>query len=281
MKILVTGATGFIGSALVPLLVKQGHEVIATYRTERKAVLADSSNVDWKRLDVSSPPDNPYVALGCPDRMVHLAWSGLPNYKDSFHLTENLPADEAFLLSMLRGGLGHLLVTGTCFEYGLQEGELREDAPCIPDNPYGQAKNILRQRLESAVADMGGVFQWARLFYIYGPGQSERSLFAQLERALLDGAESFDMSGGQQVRDYLPVDVVAEYLSAIVSQETIQGAINVCSGRNISLVELVRKYLAARGANIRLNLGKYPYPDWEPFRFWGSTGKLHRIIDLT
>jgi len=280
MKILVTGATGFIGSSLVPLLAEQGHEVVATYRTPGRDLPRFGGRVTWTRLDVFNPPGRPFEALGEPERMIHLSWSGLPNYKDDFHLTENLPADEAFLLDMLRGGLGHLLVTGTCFEYGMLEGELGEDTPCVPDNPYGRAKDELRRRLEAASAGTGKIFQWARLFYMFGPGQGRRSLFAQLDAALEAGAESFDMSGGQQVRDYLPVGEVGRCLAAIALQDEVAGVINVCSGRNIPLVDLVREYLAARGADIRLNLGKFPYPDWEPFRFWGSTDKLRMVAGL-
>ncbi len=281
MKILVTGATGFIGSSLIPLLAGQGHKIIATYRTAgRDLFQAGRGNVVWKPLDVFDPPRNPYEFLGSPDRMIHLSWSGLPNYKDEFHLTENLPADKAFLMDMMRGGLDHLLVVGTCFEYGMQEGKLREDSPCLPGNPYGKAKVLLRQFLEVNASEMGKVFQWARLFYLYGPGQSPRSLFAQLDAALESGADSFDMSGGQQIRDYLSVNEVARCLAAIVAQDEVTGVINVCSGRDIPLVDLVREYLTAKRADIKLNLGIFPYPDWEPFCFWGNTAKLDTVIGL-
>lgn len=280
MKILVSGATGFVGRHLVPLLAEHGHDVIACYNTEARRVdHPAATSVQWKRLDIFNPPENPFEALGEPDCMIHLAWSGLPNYKDHFHLTENLPADQVFLVSMLNGGLGQLLGAGTCFEYGMQEGELSEDMKPDPDNPYGEAKNLLRKHLEAAANESGTVFQWARLFYMYGLGQNERSLFSQLQAAIDSGDDVFDMSGGQQVRDYLPVKIVAEYLAAIAFQSKVTGIINVCSGRNVPLVELVKEYLDERGAQIELNLGKYPYPDWEPFRFWGSTRKLQKVIE--
>lgn len=280
MKVLVTGATGFVGSHVVPLLLKAGHRVVATCRSREKARGFEfHDGVKWIEFDVFDLPEAPFDFFGQPDCLIHLAWAGLPNYKDEFHLTENLPADAVFLTAMLEGGLKHLLVTGTCFEYGMQEGELTEDHPGLAETPYGIAKNRLREQIEPVATRCGATFQWARLFYLYGPGQSERTLFAQLQAAIDSGASSFDMSGGQQVRDFLRIDKVAEYLVAIVSQDEISGIINVCSGRKARLLELVEEYLDKRKAKIELNLGIYPYPDWEPFRFWGDSMKLQRILD--
>jgi len=274
----VTGATGFIGNHLIPILLERGAEVIATYRNMDAAKERPwASAVTWRKLDIFSPPDAPFEALGEPDRMVHLAWHGLPNYKDSFHLDKNLPADTFFLTRLMEGGLKHLLAIGTCFEYGLQEGELSETMPAEPNTVYGQAKLALQQRLQDAAAVHGTVFQWARLFYTYGKGQNPNSLFAQLQKAIDNGEKTFNMSGGQQIRDYLPVEQLAAALVSIALQEKTTGIINVCSGRSLTVQELVQEYIDKRKATIALNLGYYPYPDYEPFRFWGSTEKLERV----
>jgi dTDP-6-deoxy-L-talose 4-dehydrogenase (NAD+) len=278
MRILVTGATGFIGNHLIPILLARGAEVIATYRNKDAAMDRPwASAVTWRELDIFSPPDAPFEALGAPDRMVHLAWHGLPNYKDSFHLDRNLPADTLFLTRLMEGGLKHLLGTGTCFEYGLQEGELSETMPCEPNTIYGKAKLALQQRLRDAAAEHGTVFQWARLFYTYGKGQNPNSLFAQLQKAIDNGEKTFNMSGGQQIRDYLPVEQLADALASIALQDETTGIINVCSGRSLTVQQLVEEYLDKQKATIALNLGYYPYPDYEPFKFWGSTRKLERV----
>jgi len=85
------------------------------------------------------------------------------------------------------------------------------------------------------------------------------------------------MSGGQQIRDYLPVKEVAASLVDILLHPTHTGIVNICSGRNETLSQLVREYIKRQGASIELNLGVHPYPDWEPFRFWGSTQTLNRL----
>ena len=86
------------------------------------------------------------------------------------------------------------------------------------------------------------------------------------------------MSGGEQVRDYLPVEKVAEYIAAIALQHSVEGIINCCSGKPVTVKELVENYLAEKHKNIALNLGHYPYPDYEPMRFWGDNKKLKSIV---
>ncbi|RYF77790.1 MAG: NAD-dependent epimerase/dehydratase family protein, partial [Cytophagaceae bacterium] len=121
------------------------------------------------------------------------------------------------------------------------------------------------------------VFRWIRLFYMYGPGQSPNSILPLLERAVAAGELVFNMSGGEQLRDYLPVETVATYLSQILEQNRVTGIINCCSGQPISVRRLVEEHVQRLDANITLNLGHYPYPDYEPMAFWGDTKKLKSI----
>ena len=276
--VLVTGATGFIGNHVVAALLHRGASVIAGVRSLEKAErMPWFSQVDCRLLDLADLPDDPFSALGAPRRMIHLAWAGLPDYRSPVHLKRNLPMSRDFLCSMLGAGLKQVLVAGTCFEYGLQEGELVEETPPRPCTPYGEAKDLLRRDVSAFARERGAVFQWARLFYLYGPGQGEKSLFSQLQRAIDDKAPDFDMSGGEQIRDFIPVKAAAEHLVDILSQDRVTGIVNVCGGRAVPLKTLVEEYLARQNAPVRLNLGRYPYPDYEPFRFWGSTAKLRTV----
>jgi dTDP-6-deoxy-L-talose 4-dehydrogenase (NAD+) len=272
MKIAVTGATGFVGRALVAALAAGGHDVVAAARHAPQP--AFEGRVRFVAFDMMK--DDPVAALGVPDVLAHLAWPGLPNYRDRFHIDENLPASEALIEAMVGAGVRQVLVTGTCFEYGMQEGCLSEDAPAQPSNPYGQAKDDLRRRLEALAARRPFILQWARLFYMHGPGQGQKSLLSQLDRALDRGDEYFDMSGGEQVRDYLPVAEAARLLARLI-ESRVPGIYNVCSGEPVTVRALVERHIAARGKSIKLNLGHYPYPDYEPMRFWGDATKLKKV----
>ena len=175
--------------------------------------------------------------------MIHLAWEGLPNYKSSFHEEINLPRHLALLTNIIKNGLNDLTVTGTCFEYGMQEGALKEDMPVFPANSYGRAKNELRKEVDLLQSKTSLIFKWARLFYMYGEGQNPNSLLSQLDRALDNEEPIFNMSGGEQVRDFLPVEKVAENIVKIALQKKITGVINCSSGKPVTIKEFVEKYL--------------------------------------
>lgn len=281
MKLLVTGATGFIGSHLIPLLLRSGHEVTVIVRDTEHAkvydwfVLVQHLEIDiYQNEQITIPQLENYNAL------IHLAWSGLPNYNEMFHLETNLPAEFRFLGMLIENGLKHLLVTGTCAEYGMQYGPLSEETETQPITPYALAKDTLRKYLQAMQKKNPGLnLQWARLFYMYGEGQSSHSLLAKLETALKNGSTVFNMSGGEQLRDYLPVEEVAGYLLKLVENPDIEGVVNICSGQPISVRRLVEGVIETKQTEIKLNLGYYPYLDYEPMAFWGCPKKMYDALN--
>jgi dTDP-6-deoxy-L-talose 4-dehydrogenase (NAD+) len=275
MKVLVTGATGFVGQHVVPQLLAHGHTVTAVARNSSKACAFDwYEQVHFIACDIHQPKENAFQIFGSPDVLMHLAWEGLPNYKELFHFERNLFADYHFIKALVDEGLQHLLVTGTCLEYGMKNGCLSEDIATQPSNPYALAKDTLRKFLEAMAQQWDITVQWARLFYMYGIDQNPNSLLAQLDRAIDNGDPVFNMSGGEQLRDYLPVKEVAAKLVNLMEYPQCTGIVNICSGEPISVRRLVEEHLMRRNAEIKLNLGYYPYPDYEPMAFWGSCDKF-------
>src|SRR6185312_5216531 len=217
-------------------------------------------------------------AMGSPDVLIHLAWDGLPNYQSSHHVEVELPAQRAFLSACVRNGLKRLVVTGTCYEYGLAEGELAEDASTQPCTQYGIAKDRLRNALSTLSRELGFDMAWLRLFYLYGEGQSEKSLFRSLHAAIERGDKAFDMSGGEQVRDFLSIQVASRIIVDIALCEDATGTFNVCSGNPITVRDMVESWIAASHAAITLNLGRIPYSPNEPMAFWGSRCRLDHAL---
>jgi dTDP-6-deoxy-L-talose 4-dehydrogenase (NAD+) len=115
---------------------------------------------------------------------------------------------------------------------------------------------------------------------MYGDGQHERSLWTQFHAARRQGT-SFDMSGGQQLRDFLPVETVAKHIVRIVLDRAGSAVVNICSGRPVTVENLVREWARSAGWNGQLNLGRYPYPDWEPMNFWGDVARMTAMIGST
>lgn len=278
MKIAVTGATGFVGRHVVrELSTRQGLEVVAASRTAPKVGQLPAS-VRHVRLDVSASSALDLQTLGNPDVLIHLAWSGLPNYKSLHHFETHLGEQYRFLAALIRAGLPSLVCTGTCFEYGMRSGELDESLIPDPRNAYGFAKDALRRELELLRVTRSFNFTWARLFYMFGDGQPASSLYSQLLAAGERGDPTFKMSSGEQLRDFLPVSAVATYLVEIALNAPGSGVVNVCSGRPQSVRSLVENWIEQRGWKMTLELGHYPYPDYEPMAFWGSDLRLRNLL---
>jgi dTDP-6-deoxy-L-talose 4-dehydrogenase (NAD+) len=229
-------------------------------------------------FDIADPPEEAFDVIGRPDVLIHLAWEGLPNYMSTRHTEVELATQYRFLSQLVRSGLKSLVVTGTCFEYGMLSGALDESMEVQPDNPYGIAKDTLRKKLEDLKLTVPFNLTWARLFYIHGDGQRGSSLLSQLKQSVERGDSVFNMSGGEQLRDYLPVDQVAKYLVSLAIAGKDFGVINVCSGEPVSIRELVEEWILVNEWSISPNYGYYPYPEYEPHQFWGSKEKLESLL---
>ncbi len=279
MNALVTGATGFVGRYVVRALLERGHQVTAVSRNiDRAKSMVWYDKVRFVSCDIHNGDEALPGKLGSHDALIHLAWEGLDNYKDSSHLVKALPDNMQFLGKMIKHGTKHILVTGTCAEYGIQEGAMHEETETKPANAYGMAKDKLRRHLQELQNEYPFILQWVRLFYLYGKGQNPKSLLSQLDRAIDASEPVFNMSGGEQIRDYLPIEEAARRIALLAEHPEINGAINCCSEKPMSIRSFVEQHIASRGSNIKLNIGYYPYPDYESMSFWGTSKKLRAIL---
>lgn len=269
MKVAVTGASGFIGRHVLAELGKHDVDLVAVTRDSARLHDLDKS-IRIVEIDIASHAPDCFEQMGRPDVLIHLAWDGLPNYKSLHHFESELPIQYRFLKGLIEAGLPTLLVTGTCFEYGMQSGPLAPDMQTVPDNPYGYAKDALRKQLGYLQALKQYNLIWARLFYMYGEGQPRTSLYPLLKEAVAKGDKVFNMSGGEQLRDYLPVEEIAHQIVSLALAPCDIGATNICSGKPISVRCLVEQWLHEHSWEIELNLGYYPYPDYESMAFWGE-----------
>ncbi|GHT84190.1 nucleoside-diphosphate sugar epimerase [Spirochaetia bacterium] len=228
--------------------------------------------------NLNDTEENYYSFFRNPNCVIHLSWEGLPNYNELFHIERNLPANYYFIKNIIENGLSDITIAGTCFEYGLQNGGLNEKMPTTPVTVYGLAKDSLIKFTEALQTKYQFNLKWVRVFYPYGHGQGKKSLWTQMEDAIKNKQKEFNLSFGEQLRDYISINYAAEYISKIALQNNITGIINCCSGKPVSVRGFVENFFKERDYTMKLNRGYYPYPEYEPFAFWGDTSKLQSVI---
>jgi nucleoside-diphosphate-sugar epimerase len=280
MKVLVTGASGYIGQHLITNLLQKKIDIIASASSEKSLDKFKWKNdVKYVSLDIFNYDNslNLFKHFDFPDKVIHLAWRGLPNYNDKFHFENNLPKDVQFLTNLITNGVKDITVAGTCFEYGLQEGSLLEEMETYPCTYYGLAKDSLRKYLELLSLQHKFKLKWLRLFYSYGDGQSEKSILSLLKMAIQNKHTSFEMSGGEQIRDYLPIEIMTQKIIDISLKSDYAGILNICSGNPKKLKDFIFEYL--QDQSIELKFGVFPYNKYEPMQFWGDTEKFKNVLN--
>ena len=277
MKVALTGGTGFIGQHVRKLLAKSEHEVFLLVRKHAK-IAELGANEKFVIADISEDRENWFDYLDQPDVLLHLAWGGLPNYLDNYHVEVELPIQSKFLSKVVASGLPKLVVAGTCYEYGLATGALSESQETNPNTPYGVAKNHLRKSLSDLRSEFEFELTWGRIFYPYGDGQSEVSIYSQLRASMLNGDQHFKMGSGKQVLDFISVEKVVSALVFLTTRCAGVGLVNIGSGEPQSVLDFVQSQIRALGAQIEPLVGALPDRNFESQAFWADTQKLKGLL---
>jgi nucleoside-diphosphate-sugar epimerase len=276
MKVALTGGTGFIGQHVRKLLAKTNNEVLLVVREQAK-IGELGANEKFVAADISEDRNDWFDYLGRPDVLLHLAWGGLPNYLDSYHVEVELPIQTKFLSKVVSSGLRKLVVTGTCYEYGLTSGALVESQETNPNTPYGIAKDLLRKELFEIQLGQNFELTWVRIFYPYGDGQSEMSIYSQLRAAMLNGDQQFEMGSGKQVLDFISVEKVASTLVSLTTRCAGVGLVNIGSGEPQSVHDFVNDQIRVLGAQLEPLVGALPDRNFESQAFWADASKLRSL----
>lgn len=272
-RIMVTGANGYLGQGIVKALLDRGNEVVATD--------FNVTDIDERATKMACnlfEIDDPYNYFGKPDVLLHLAWrDGFVHYSEA-HL-HDLPKHYDFLQRIMNSEIKSIAVMGSMHEIGFYEGSIDENTPCRPESFYGIAKNALREVTAIMAKQNNKTFQWLRGFYIVGNSKHGSSIFSKISVAAENGKKEFPFTMGLNQFDFLDYEVFCEYVAATVTQNEVNGIINICSGRPEKLSDRVERFIKENNYNIKLKYGEFPDRPYDSKAIWGNDAKIKRIIN--
>jgi nucleoside-diphosphate-sugar epimerase len=262
-RVLVTGASGFVGRHVLPLLVERGFEVCAVARTIPPHA---DSRVTWNAVDLlgGTGAVRALVKNSRPTHLLHLAWYA--EHGAFWRSLENFRWAAASLelaREFAEQGGDRLVAAGTCAEYDWS-GEVCSEASTAlaPSTPYGICKDALRRMLEALAAEKKIGFAWGRVFFTFGPNERPQRLVPSVIRSLLRG-EDARTTHGFQVRDFLAVEDVAAAFAALLDSN-VSGAVNIGSGQPAAVRDVVAALAQQIGGTGRVEYGAIAADDQAP-----------------
>lgn len=272
MRILVTGANGYLGQGIVKCLLDNGHSVVAadfaTQYVDTRAQRVECNLFEQK---------DPFDFLGKPNALLHLAWRDGFVHNSDVHIYD-LPKHYAFIKEMLASGLKQVAVMGSMHEVGFFEGCINENTPCNPMNFYGLAKDSLRKATKLLAEQNKATFQWLRGYYIVGNSKFGNSIFSKITTAVMDGKTEFPFTMGQNQYDFLDYQDFCAQVAAAVGQKKVSGIINICSGKPEKLADRVERFIKENNYFIKLKYGAFPDRPYDSKAVWGNDSKILAIL---
>ena len=283
MKVLVTGATGFVGASLARRLVNGGYDTHILLRPEsdRWRIADLAGRLTEHRCDLrDAAAVDSCVSAVRPEVICHTAaYGGFASQTDSLAIVEaNLIGTMNLLRACGKSGFRLFINTGSSSEYGLKDRPMREDDLPEPVGDYGVAKAAATLFCQAEALTKGLQVVTLRLFSPYGPWDDPKRLIPYAAATLLRG-ESPRLSSPDSVRDYVYIDDVLDcYLALIEGKGAVAGIINVGSGEQTAIGKVVAELERLAGGNARGTWGERPAARPEPAIWSADVTKARQLL---
>jgi UDP-glucose 4-epimerase len=265
MKIFITGGSGFIGKHVVNKLAKEGHSLMLLIRNKVQSdyplIRGDLSDISlwYKKLSAFAP-----------ECAIHLAWEGIPDYSSNISIT-NLVNGLRLYQALVKIGCKNILTTGSCFEYGNAQGRISEEYICSQDiNSFAAAKRALYSIGSKISEESETKFLWARLFYVYGPGQRNEALIPSIIHSLQAGILP-ELKNPLSIHDYIYVKDVADAIIRLLLKGKNSGIYNIASGKTVTVRQIMQIIAKKYGINLPLKQSFVHINS-----FYGNTEKINK-----
>lgn len=275
-RVLLTGATGFIGRHCVKPLLEHGYEVHAT---SARVIHELNQGIHWQQTDLLDDRQVAnLIARVRPTHLLHLAWFAKPQeYWTSLENFRWVQASLTLLKTFSENGGERVVMAGTCAEYDWQNGNcLREDSPPRPASVYGVCKHALHLMLEAFANQVGLSAAWGRIFYLYGPFEPSQRLVPSIALSLFRDEPAL-CTHGNQVRDFLHVEDVASAFVSLLDSD-VRGPVNIASGDPVALKEIIHIIADILERKELVRLGARPAPANEPACLVADTRRLREEV---
>jgi nucleoside-diphosphate-sugar epimerase len=272
-RVLVTGATGFVGRHSLPRLLESGYEVHAV--GGQRSPEAPSRDIVWHRANLLEPGEiASLVGKVQPTHLLHFAWYAVPG--KYWTAPENLAWVRATINLMQvfsdHGGQ-RAVMAGSCAEYDWKFDYCSElFTPCRPVTLYGACKHGTQVLLDAWSRQAGLSSAWGRIFFLYGPGEYPSRLVPSVINSLLHD-EPARCTHGNQVRDFMHVEDVADAFVTLLNSDA-QGAVNIASGTAVPLKQVIHSIADHMNKRDLIQLGAVPAPAGEPEALIADIGRL-------